>query len=108
MDEVQKAGEADNGGQVEVHLHQTLRVTLCEARTAGFRWYLRTPMDPAVSLVDDGVLPPPAERVGGTLVHHWDFRADKVGITPIVFDYMRTWERKSAPVRTFSLSVRVT
>lgn len=103
-----EVGESQNGKQVAVRLHQTVRVILSESPTTGFRWYLRPAEQTIFSLVEDGLIQPPAERIGGTATHHWDFRAEKAGEATIVFEYVRTWERATTPASTFSFSLRVT
>ena len=42
MSETIEVGEHQNGQQIALLQQQTLRVTLPEVRTAGFRWALRT------------------------------------------------------------------
>jgi predicted secreted protein len=42
MSDIVEVSERENGQQIEVIHGQTLRVTLPEVRTAGFRWSLRT------------------------------------------------------------------
>ena len=108
MSEVIEIGESWNGKQVEVSLHQRFRVILAEARTAGFRWYRVPSKAELISPIEDGIAQAPIERVGGTITHHWDFRADTTGLHEIVFEYKRTWETQAAPTRTFSVTVRVT
>lgn len=107
MSEIIEIGECANGREIELHLHQTLRVTLPEVRTAGFRWNLREPKERVCSLVKDE-LEPSAGGAGGTGKHHWEFRAEEVGTAEIVIEYSRPWERAAAPARIFLISVRVT
>ena len=106
MDEAIEVGERESGREVELHLHQVLRVTLAEVRTAGFRWNLSTPKERVCPLVSED-LKPPARGAGGTGEHYWKFRAEEVGTTEIMIEYSRPWERAAAPARSFSLSVRV-
>jgi predicted secreted protein len=106
MSGVVEVGEHQNGQQIELLRGQTLRVTLPEVRTAGFRWSLRTSSQQILSpLADDTNAE--AAAPGGTAQHHWDFRADEAGTTELVFEYDRPWARAAAAARTFSVSVRV-
>ena|SRR5277367_1511277 len=106
MSEIVEVGEQKNGQQIELLLQQTLRVTLPEVRTAGFRWNLRAPsQDVLVPLGDE--LDSTAAATGGAAPHHWDFRAAAVGTTQLVFEYDRPWARAAAAARTFTVSVRV-
>lgn len=107
MSEIIEVGESANGQGIELRLHQTLRVTLPEIRTAGFRWNLRALRKRVCSLVKED-LEPPAGATGGAGKHHWEFRADEVGTAEILIEYSRPWERAAAPARSFLISVRVT
>jgi inhibitor of cysteine peptidase len=107
MTEIVEAGEQQNGQQIEMSLQQTLRVTLPEVRTAGFRWILRATSQQILTPLADDLNAAPA-TVGGTAQHHWDFRAESVGTTELVFDYDRPWARAAGAARTFSVSVHVT
>jgi predicted secreted protein len=106
MREIIEVSEQQNGQQIGMLPGQTLRVTLSEVRTAGFRWSLRaTSQHVLTPLADD--LDARSATVGGATQHHWDFRAEAVGTTELVFDYDRPWARAAAAARTFSVSVRV-
>jgi predicted secreted protein len=106
MSEIVEAGEHQNGQQIQLLLGQTLRITLPEVRTAGFRWSLRTSSQQILApLADDTNAE--AAAPGGTAQHHWDFRADEAGTTELAFEYDRPWARAAVAARTFSVSVRV-
>jgi predicted secreted protein len=106
MSEIVEVGEQQNGQQIELLQGQTLRVTLPEVRTAGFRWSLRTSSQHLlVPLADD--LDSTSAATGGAAQHHWNFRAEGVGTTELVFEYDRPWARAAAAARTFSVSVQV-
>jgi inhibitor of cysteine peptidase len=107
MNEIVEVGEHPDGQQIELRLGQSLRVTLPEVRTAGFRWRLRTPIQQILSPLADDTNAEAAAQ-GGTAQHHWDFRADEAGTTELVFEYDRPWARAAAAARTFTVSVRVT
>ena len=106
MSEIIEVGEHQNGQQIELRQGQTLRVTLPEVRTAGFRWTLRDSnqhiLAPQADDTDAG-----SATVGGAAEHHWDFIAETTGVTVLVFEYDRPWVRAAAAARTFSVSVRV-
>jgi predicted secreted protein len=106
MSEIVEVSEHQNGQQIELLPQQTLRVTLPEVRTAGFRWSLRTSsqriLTPLADDTDAG-----SAAVGGAAQHHWDFRAEAVGATELIFEYDRPWARAAAAARTFTVSVRV-
>jgi len=100
-------GEAQNEQRLELQLHQKMRITLPEIRTAGFGWNLRSPKERVVSLLEDDIQTS-VGAVGGTALHHWVLRAEEPGVATIVLEYRRPWERAAAPVRIFSVSVCVT
>jgi predicted secreted protein len=107
MSEIVEVTERQNGKQIEVIRGQTLRVTLPEVRTAGFRWSLRNPSHQILTpLADD--LHAGSETTGGAAQHHWDFRAENTGTVDLIFEYDRPWARAAEAARTFSVSVRVT
>jgi predicted secreted protein len=106
MSEIVEVGEQQNGQQIEMNLRQTLRITLPEVRTAGFRWTLRTSSERILVPVADD-LDATTGASGGVAHHHWDFRANEVGTTELVFEYDRPWARAAVAARTFSVSVRV-
>jgi predicted secreted protein len=69
VSDIIEVGEHENGQQIEVRRQQTLRVTLTEARTAGFRWIPRPSTQHALSLVTDE-LSIAAVGIGGAAMHH--------------------------------------
>ncbi len=106
MSELSEVGEHRKGRQIELRPRRTLRVTLPEVRTAGFRWSLRTSRQHIlVPQADDLHATPSA--AGGAAQHDRDFRAEEAGTTELVFEYARPWARAAAAARTFSVSVRV-
>jgi predicted secreted protein len=107
MSEIVEVGERQNGQHIELQQGQTLRVTLPEVRTAGFRWSLRTPSQQILTALADDTDARSA-MTGGAAQHHWNFRAAEPGTTDLVFDYDRPWARAAEAARTFSVSVRVT
>jgi inhibitor of cysteine peptidase len=102
-----EVSEHQNGQQVELQQGQTLRITLPEVRTAGYRWSLRTSSQQILtSLAED--TDAESAKTGGTAQHHWEFRAANPGAADLFFEYDRPWARAAAAARTFSVSVRVT
>jgi predicted secreted protein len=103
MTEIVEVSEKQNGQQIEMKLRQTLRVTLPEVRTPGFRWSLRTSgervLSPAVDDLDSASGATGA--TGGVAQLHRDFRAEAAGATELVFEYDRGCVRPQphAPLR---------
>jgi predicted secreted protein len=107
MSEVVAVGERQDGQQIDMLRGQTLRVSLPEVRTAGFRWSPRSSTQRILTPLGDDLDSVSAPK-GGAAQHHWDFRAEAAGTTELVFDYDRPWARAAAAARTFTVSVRVT
>lgn len=107
MSGIVEVGEHQNGQQIEIQRGQTLRVTLPEVRTAGFRWSLRTSSQQILTPLADETAAESA-TAGGAAQLHWDFRAEAPGRADLLFEYDRPWARAAAAARTFSVSVRVT
>jgi predicted secreted protein len=106
VSEIVEVGEKQNGQHIEMNLQQTLRVTLPEVRTSGFRWSLRASGERVLSPAGDD-LDSVSDTTGGEAQHHWNFRPAAAGATELVFEYDRPWARAAAAARTFSVSVRV-
>jgi len=109
MSEIVEVSEKQNGQRIELDLQQTLRVTLPEVRTSGFRWSLRASPERVLSPAGDDLNSASGATgaTGGVAQHHWDFRAAAAGATELVFEYDRPWVRAAAAARTFSVTVRV-
>jgi predicted secreted protein len=109
MREIIEVGEKQNGQQIEMNWGQTLRVTLPEVRTSGFRWSLRACGERVLSPAGDDLdsASGATGATGGVAQHHWVFRAAAAGATELFFEYDRPWVRAPAAARTFTVSVRV-
>jgi len=105
-----EVSKQQKGQQIEMNLQRTLRVTVPEASTSGFRWSLRASPERVLSPAGDDLNSASGATgaTGGVAQHHWDFRAAAAGATELVFEYDRPWVRAAAAARTFSVSVRVT
>ena len=55
-------GEHENAQQIEMCPQQTLRITLSEVRSAGFRWILHASKQSALSLLTDSLVPPVGQQ----------------------------------------------
>jgi len=106
MSDIIEVSEQQNGQLIELLPLQTLRVTLPEVRTAGFRWNLRASSQHILVPLGDE-LDSTSSATGGAAPHHWEFRAAAVGTTELIFEYDRPWARAAAAARTFTVSVRV-
>jgi predicted secreted protein len=96
MSDIVEVGEHQNGHQIELQQGQTLRVTLSEVRTAGFRWSLRTSSQQILTPLADETAADSA-TAGGAAQRHWDFRAEVPGRTDLFFEHAPFRSRSASP-----------
>ena len=102
--------ESFNGRQIELHVGQTLVISLSENASTGFRW-----ISPPKSVHDlEKILyerKPAVEGAAGPLgkpgVRHFSFEAFKRGTADLELHYRRPWETAKPPARKFKLRIRV-
>jgi inhibitor of cysteine peptidase len=98
--------ESFDGREIELPVGGELEVVLKENPTTGFHWAVESMAAPACALADDNFeLAKTARGSGG--IHRWRLKAKQKGEGKISLSYRRSWETK-APVRTFTVTVRVT
>jgi len=102
--------EADDGGQVELVLGQTLVVTLESNPTTGYRWELVEDAESILKQIGSAEFKP--SETDETLVGAggWEifrFRAVRSGQMNLQLVYRRPWEGRAEPPQTFTLEVTV-
>jgi inhibitor of cysteine peptidase len=101
-----KVDESFDGREVELPAGSELEVVLKENPTTGFGWAVESMAAPVCSLAEDNF--ESAQRARGSEgLHRWRLQAKQKGEGKISLSYRRSWETK-APVRTFTVTVRVT
>jgi predicted secreted protein len=95
-----------NGQEIEEKLNEEFDISLDEARTAGYRWVIKSTGLPVCQFLEE-TNQPNSTGVGGSGQHRWRFRAVDTGKCEIKFYYLRPWENSAEPARTFVLKVRV-
>ena len=98
--------ESFDGREIELPVGGELEVVLKENPTTGFHWAVESVAAPACALADDSFEPAQTARGSGG-IHRWRLKAKQKGEGKISLGYQRSWETK-APVRTFTVTVRVT
>jgi inhibitor of cysteine peptidase len=98
--------ESANGRQVETKLNEDLKISLPEARTAGYQWAVTNAGAPVCRLLDESAQPN-SSSTGGSGHHVWRFQTVAAGTGAIELQYRRPWENSVEPARTFALNVRV-
>jgi predicted secreted protein len=96
--------ETANGRRIELPVGEALDVVLTGQATAGYRWKVISPGDPACVLVEDRFEAAPRPP-GAPGTHHFTFRAERAGNASIRLSYGRRWE--DAAARTFQVEVAV-
>ena len=98
--------ESFDGRAIELPVGDELEVVLKENPTTGFQWSVESMAEPACALADDNFESATTARGSGGM-HRWRLKAKQKGEGKISLSYRRSWEKK-APVRTFTVTVRVT
>jgi predicted secreted protein len=111
-DGVLYAGAAQNGGQIEMNVGQTLRIELESIPTAGYIWEIEN--QPAfLETVGEGVRPTDPEFqnqpgvTGGNHYLSFDLQAVAPGSSTLHLVERRPWEENEPPSDTWSLDVTV-
>jgi inhibitor of cysteine peptidase len=99
--------EADAGREVPLEVGQELILKLESNQSTGYSWALVS----GKSLILTSLGKPSYEvgvaRPGAGGVETWTFRATKIGIETLKFEYRRPWEKKVPPAKTVLFHVTV-
>ena len=97
--------ESSNGRQVVLQTGQSLKVTLNENASTGFRWIVQAKPDVLRESADEPEAPKGPPGQGG--VRTFVFEAVATGSGELRLEYRRSWENTVPPARTLKLLVRV-
>ena len=100
--------DQDSGKSVSLTAGDLLMLRLSSNPTTGYRWALKSVDQDILSQNGKPAYTPSNGRqvgAGGTEV--WRFLAEKPGETTLTMIYARSWEKKVAPAKTFTLHVTV-
>ena len=98
-------GPGANGTHVALHQGDALVVRLPGNATTGYRWAVtRTP--PSLHLVRATYVAPRTDVVGSGGTYVFRFTTAR-GAGTLSLGYRRPWEKQTAPLRTFHVTVRV-
>ena len=98
------AGQEYDGRTIRVQAGDSVKLSLAENPTTGYRWeFLKKPEPQCVIASDAYVANPAMNQIGGGGAHVWEFRAEKKGTGTLKLGYRRPWERDAAPAKTFTL-----
>jgi inhibitor of cysteine peptidase len=94
--------ESWNGREVELTLGESVDLQLPENPTTGYRWHLRSPLEPVLQLQHDS-FEGPGGTCGGGGVRHWCFHIAREGAVTLEMEYRRSWETRA--IRTFTVTI---
>jgi inhibitor of cysteine peptidase len=93
------------GAEVEVPLGEQIELRLGENPTTGYRWYVRSSIEPVLSILED-TFEPSSRGVGAGGIRCWRLRGVREGTARLELEHRRSWEQQAVDV--FTLSIRVT
>ncbi len=100
-------GAADAGKTISLHKGDSLTVTLDGNVTTGYTWLVK-PMDPAIlKQVGDSKYTPENTKIGAPGKVSLTFQAVQTGQSELVLNYTRSFEKNTAPLNTFEVTIVV-
>jgi inhibitor of cysteine peptidase len=100
-------GEAQSGAQVALQVGDTLEISLESNPSTGYRWS-RAPLDgAALQPLGDAEFRPGGAALGAAGTETYRFAAVETGRATLSLIYSRPFEPDVAPIKTFTLDVRV-
>jgi inhibitor of cysteine peptidase len=97
--------EADNDRTVDVHVGDTIRLTLPENATTGYRWAIDRHDDVVDVVADEPRYPAGAVGSGGEVA--FTLKAKKSGSGELALKNWRQWEGDSSVTRRFRVRLNV-
>jgi len=99
--------EADAGSSKELHLGDTLEVTLPGNPTTGFQWEIKSVDADILQSIGEQHFEPSNNAVGSGGMVTLSFEAIALGQTKLELIYHRPFEKNVAPSQTFVVTVTV-
>jgi inhibitor of cysteine peptidase len=100
-------GLADDGRTLDTRPGAVIVVELPENPTTGFRWSLRSGVEPVLTRVADAFVPPPEARPGAGGSRRFEFAAELPGTAGIVLWNWREWEGESSVAKRYQVTITV-
>jgi inhibitor of cysteine peptidase len=98
--------DRDAGRTVDVHIGETITVSLPENATTGYRWAIED-LDPALVEAREGKPTYTSQAVGSGGMAAWMFTARAPGTTQVVLKLWRPWEGDKSIAQRFSFHMRI-
>ena len=99
--------ESDNGRTVTIRTAESLRITLPENATTGYRWELERWNREVIGLVAEAPQYASGPLVGSGGHVDFQFQARKPGTSDIALKELRPWEGESSVIARYRLHVEV-
>jgi inhibitor of cysteine peptidase len=96
--------KSQNGGEVEVALGQQIELRLGENPTTGYRWHLRSKIEPVLAVHED-TFASSGTGVGAGGIRCWRFQAAQEGTARVELENRRSWEKRM--IDEFAVNIRV-
>lgn len=99
-------GLAADSKPISVRVDQEFKITLPYNATTGYQWQLARPLDENLLMLTGSEYKRPNSGLmgaGGKQV--WTFRALAAGKAQVELEYLRPWEKGTAPARTTNFVV---
>jgi inhibitor of cysteine peptidase len=102
------AGQEYDGRTIRLHVGDSVKLSLAENPTTGYKWEFLGKPEPECVIVSDAYVANPAmNQIGGGGAHVWEFRSEKKGTGTVKLGYRRPWEKDKAPAKAFTLTMVV-
>jgi predicted secreted protein len=104
--------ERDNKSQIQIALGGILTVKLEAIPGTGYAWHVVRNDPGLLRPMGEAVFEPRLEDMGKKIVgapedQVFRFKAQSKGSDILLLEYVRKWEKKAAPLKTFSVTVQV-
>jgi inhibitor of cysteine peptidase len=100
-------GLADDGRTLDTRPGTVIVVELPENPTTGFRWSLRSRVEPVLAQRSDTFVPPTGMRPGAGGSRRFEFAAALPGSAAIVLWNWREWEGEGSVAKRYQVTVTV-
>ncbi len=100
-------GPADDGRAVDARPGTMIVIELPENPTTGFRWSLRSRVEPVLLLKSDAFVPPAEVRPGAGGARRFEFAASAAGSAGVVLWNWREWEGEGSVAKRYQVTVTV-
>ena len=99
--------ETDNNRTLDIRLDETVRITLPENATTGYRWTVESYDREFLSELPSEAHYPATTGVGSGGEVTFIFQAKKIGTGDIMLKQWRSWEGDSSAIARFHIQLRV-